>query len=180
MSGFLSAQYHQESKIKPPVPQVVYVKPVAKEIQIENALTNHLGLEAGKAQDLAVTIAKASNAENVPPEVLTGVIKTESEFKPDAKSKAGAIGYAQIRPKYWKGKTPYNITNEHGNIMAGAYILRQYYEETGSWSDAVKAYNIGITDFQNGKNLHSAEKYHTKVVNNIQLIALGEPQRNIQ
>jgi hypothetical protein len=174
---FCGAYYTQQNQPQP-IKTVVEVnrnEVFDESRKIEGILVSRCGMPTEQAEDVAPKIAKAAVSEKVPSEILTAVVKTESEFDPKAKSKTGSIGYAQIKPKFWKNETPYNIYDEDGNIMAGAYILRQYYEETGSWSNAVKAYNIGITDFKNGKNLNNAEKYHTKVSDNLEVIvAQGE------
>lgn len=170
---FFCGVYYAQQNQPQPIQTVVEVnrnEVFDESRKIEGILVARCGMPTEQAEDVAPKIAKAAVSEKVPSEILTAVVKTESEFDPKAKSKTGSIGYAQIKPKYWKNETPYNIYDEEGNIMAGAYILRQYYEETGSWSNAVKAYNIGITDFKNGKNMKSAENYHGKVVDNLEIL----------
>lgn len=134
------------------------------------ALISTYGIESADAHEIAHMVAYASVIEDVPIEILVSIIKVESEFDSKAKSKHGAIGYAQVKPSAWKNEIPYNVNNKQGNILAGAYVLKRYYLETGNWSDAVKAYNIGITNFNRGKMKKSASIYHEKVYTEMKLI----------
>ena len=92
---------------------------------------------------IAKSIYQASIDFNVPIQILVSVAWQESHFNPNAYSSAGCIGIMQVNPYVWQ--------NEFGipksllwridvNIRAGAYVLRYYYEKTGSWSKAVYRY----------------------------------------
>jgi len=134
---------------------------------VEAILTGVYSVDKKQARELAPVITNAAFENEVPVEILTSLIHIESSFKPDAKSNKGAIGYAQVMPRYWDGVTPYNIRDKYENIYAGAFILRRYFEKTGSWRKAIEAYNIGITNHRNRSFLDSASLYLSRIKNSI-------------
>ena len=79
---------------------------------------------------------------NVPKNLVYAVIRTESNFDPDALSHAGAIGYMQLLPSTAQamGVDPYN---PRGNIRGGvkylSILLRRFQDE----DLAIAAYNAG-------------------------------------
>jgi hypothetical protein len=90
-------------------------------------------------------ITQAEQANNLPPTLLARVLYQESRFRPEiingtVKSKAGAIGIAQIVPKWHPGVNPYNPTE---SIAYAAGYLRQLFNQFGSWDKALAAYNWG-------------------------------------
>lgn len=171
---------------KPPKEQPVVIQYIQKEDDYEKlcrersewahkALTEVYGIGEPRASEIAPMIAYASVIEDVPVEILVSIIKVESEFDQKAKSKSGAIGYAQVKPSSWKNQIPYNINNPQGNILAGAYVLKRYYLETGSWDNAIRAYNVGITNFNNGREKSAAERYHKKVYAEVRTVLASIP-----
>lgn len=96
-------------------------------------------------------IQDAAKKHGLDPQVLTGVIGTESGFNPDAISSAGAVGVAQFMPKtaasrgFTAGKDPDRDIEEAARYLAE---LRQNFKRTGSDDDdamdkALEAYNAG-------------------------------------
>lgn len=90
-------------------------------------------------------INQAEQANNLPPSLLSRVLYQESRFRPEiisgaVKSKAGAIGIAQIVPKWHPGVNPYSPTE---SIAYAGQYLRQLYEQFGTWDKALAAYNWG-------------------------------------
>ncbi|PNX47172.1 MAG: hypothetical protein BV459_04985 [Thermoplasmata archaeon M11B2D] len=116
-----------------------------------------------RAIPITKTILIASKKYNIPSYILAGLIATESSYIPEQKSKSNAIGYAQVKPVFWKRVCPYDISHPEENILAGAWILNRYREKTGSLDSAIMAYNIGITDFNRNKNMDAASRYFHKV-----------------
>lgn len=99
-------------------------------------------------------IEKYSDAYSVPKELVFAVIKTESKFRSDAVSSAGAVGLMQITPDtfIWLCKKNDDTSNDPAllyspetNIMYGTYYLDMLYSEFGSWDTALAAYNAGPT-----------------------------------
>ena len=88
-------------------------------------------------------ILAAAAKYNINPNLLKAVIRTESNFNPDAVSRAGAMGLMQLMPATAAslGVTdPFNISQ---NIDGGAAYLRKMLDQFGDESLALAAYNAG-------------------------------------
>lgn len=92
-----------------------------------------------------------ANEYNVPRELVFAMIKNETKFDPNARSRAGAIGLMQLIPKTAdevaeKLKiSEYDLYDAGTNIRFGTYYIAYLYRVTGSWENAVAAYNCGIS-----------------------------------
>lgn len=94
-----------------------------------------------------------SEMYGVPQETVYAVILTESRFKVDAISRAGACGLMQLMPKTYAliafelGRTPDSsmIFDPETNICFGVYLLSRLYSKYGDWDNALAAYNAGET-----------------------------------
>lgn len=98
-------------------------------------------------------VKAASEKYNIDEALIYGVIKTESNFNPDAVSGAGAIGLMQITPDtfewiqtYYKDDdyTVDDLKNYSVNIDYGTHILSILMDMYGDEDTAVCAYNAGI------------------------------------
>lgn len=125
------------------------------------------------ADYIADNIIIAEMTHKVPSNIMLALIKVESSFVMDAISHRNAVGLTQIRPSVWKDETEYNLYNPAENIMAGAQILRNYKIECGNWECALKAYNIGITNFKAGNQKKPAAKYVAKIKKELQRIDIA-------
>lgn len=160
---------------KEKIVEVVKVETVLDPITITktdvyNQLTNVYQMEPPRAAWWSHHIAYASDAHQVPSNILISVLSVESEFQLDAKSSAGAIGPAQVVPASWKKSLGYDIKDPIQNIYAGAYILNNYKETCGDWNCALRSYNVGITNFLKGKKKTAQTQYVNKV--KVQLAAV--------
>lgn len=98
-------------------------------------------------QNYENTIQHAAQRYGVDPEMLAGVLGTESNFDPAAVSSAGAVGIAQLMPKYFPGAG----RNPHEDIdTAAAYLkslrdsfLKDGMSEDDAYSAAFQSYNAG-------------------------------------
>jgi len=122
------------------------------------------------------TIQAAAKKYGIDPEVLAGVLNTESGFNPAAHNdKSGATGIAQLLPKYFPGagKDP------NKDIFTAAEYLGKLYdseknqrglEGKDAWEMALKDYNAGQTRVRDsqkpgGKPLtKETEEYPGKVL----------------
>jgi soluble lytic murein transglycosylase-like protein len=90
------------------------------------------------------SIQKAASKYDLPPGLIKGVIRAESNFQVDAVSRAGAQGLMQLMPATAKelGVTkPFNIDQ---NIDGGAHYLRKMLDSFGGDVKlALAAYNAG-------------------------------------
>ena len=95
-------------------------------------------------QIIEQTVQKAAAKYNLPPELITAVIRAESNFKVSAVSSAGAQGLMQLMPATAKElgvKNPFDIGQ---NIEGGTKYLRKMLDRFGgSVRKALAAYNAG-------------------------------------
>lgn len=95
----------------------------------------------------------AAERWSIPESVIYGVIHTESSFREDAVSHAGAIGLMQLTADtyewvyFLRGEecNPDTIAIPAYNIDAGAYLLSWLYARYGRWDTVYAAYNAGYT-----------------------------------
>lgn len=96
---------------------------------------------AGSLDDI---FRKASQKYNVPIELLKAVAKAESNFNPNAVSKAGAQGIMQLMPATARELGVVNSFDPVQNIMGGAKYLSGLLKKfNGDISLALAAYNAG-------------------------------------
>ena len=99
-------------------------------------------------------VTKEAAANGVEPALVYSVIKTESNFNHNAKSKAGAIGLMQLTPDTFKWlQTKLKPENEYTeddlyepavNIKYGCKFLSILIKKYGNRRTALCAYNAGI------------------------------------
>lgn len=136
--------------------------PVQEEKVIQQVVESY-GVKSPESRLMAMAIVDAAQKEQVPSTLIVAMVFTESTFNGNAKSKKNAVGYMQVRPKWWDSKTPYNLKDKYENLYAGAWVLGHYEEKTGNLDEAVKAYNIGLTDYNKGRSVAAADRYYGKV-----------------
>ena len=115
-------------------------------------------------------ISQAAQRNNIPAEILAGLIDTESSFNPNAVSSAGARGLAQFMPPT-AAEFGVNVNDPMSSIDGAARYLRylvDYFD--GDMNKAIYAYNGGMGNIErfggpipgNQEN----QEYLTKVLNN--------------
>lgn len=95
-----------------------------------------------KAKDYIRTIEDAAKAHDLDPELLGALIERESQFDPQAKSHAGAIGIAQIMQRF---HPDVDATDPTASIKYAAQYLKQNFARFGDMERALAAYNHGPT-----------------------------------
>ena len=96
-------------------------------------------------------IARHSRAHRLHPALIRAVIKTESDFDPQAVSRAGAIGLMQLMPQTAVRLDVRDSYNPDENIGGGTKYLRQLLDRfNGNLPLALAAYNAGE---------HAVERY---------------------
>lgn len=85
-------------------------------------------------------IQAAAQKWNVDPNLIRGVIATESNGKPNAKSDVGATGLMQIMPSNYKALGITDPTDPKQNIFGGAQLLSQLLDRFGNVQDALTHY----------------------------------------
>lgn len=100
------------------------------------------GLVAGTPAQYEGLITEASKKYDVPPAILSALLKQESGFNPNAVSPVGARGIAQFMPATAK-QFGINPDDPSQAIPAAAKYLAQNFKQFGSWDQALAAYNAG-------------------------------------
>jgi soluble lytic murein transglycosylase-like protein len=97
------------------------------------------------ARPYAAAISRAAAAEGVDPALLSSVAWTESRFRADARSSAGAQGLMQLMPATAAGLGVDPLDPEQA-LVGGARYLRAQLDRFGGRADlALAAYNAGPT-----------------------------------
>lgn len=108
----------------------------------------------------------------VPPEVALSVAQQESGMRQYANGQlivggAGEIGMFQVKPAAGAEVGVYNLADPRQNIIAGVSYLRDMYALTGSWGEALAAYNGGPGNWARGTVSPEARSYSVQVLNRV-------------
>jgi Transglycosylase SLT domain len=82
----------------------------------------------------------AASRQGIDPVLFLRQIAAESDFNPNAVSKAGAVGIAQIMPALHPAVDP---TDPYASLDYAARLMRGYIIHFGDWRRALVAYNAG-------------------------------------
>jgi len=89
-------------------------------------------------------INNAAKKYKLSPAIIKSIIKVESNFNPQALSKAGAQGLMQLMPNTAKILNVENVWNPEENIEGGSKYLRQLLDQfDNNLSLSLAAYNAG-------------------------------------
>jgi soluble lytic murein transglycosylase-like protein len=105
-------------------------------------------LDYSMANYISFVVLKECTKKDLRPELILGLIQTESDFDHSAiERKGGTYGLMQVRFDTWKDKHRIKNTNQlqqiTKNIELGTSILRQYIDSEGSLAKALYRYNTG-------------------------------------
>lgn len=110
-------------------------------------------------------IAKAERTHGLPRDLLARLLYQESRYRQDiitgeVRSHAGAVGIAQIVPRWHPTVDPLNPVE---SIHYAARYLRKLYDQFGSWRLALAAYNWGPGNI--GKYAAKPDQWPTETKN---------------
>jgi soluble lytic murein transglycosylase-like protein len=118
--------------------------PQAPENQRTFAPASNEAVSNVKHADIDTLIAQAAEKYNVDAQLIRAVIRHESNFNPNARSHAGAIGLMQLMPSTAKMLGVDNPFDPAQNIEGGTKYLRQLLDRyNGNVTLALAAYNAG-------------------------------------
>lgn len=143
---------------------VVTEGPTQRMLKILNATEDYGRVEEVPHDAALNTIHQSAMKYNLDPYLIMAVIKTESDFNPDALSHKGARGLMQLMPVVWRhyqpdsrcsGNHPPTLPCPDGdcifaptkNIDTGAHYLHDLIQRFDGRVDlALEAYNAGLTN----------------------------------
>ena len=123
-------------------------------------ITQGYGIRHDVAMEFSPWILEAAKRQQLEPELLAGLVITESSFRKNVTSSVGAIGPAQVRPELWSQFCGTGeLSDPAENIYCGAQILAYYKDRCGAEDCALQAYNIGPYS----RKVKAGQRYVTKV-----------------
>ena len=121
---------------------------------------------ASGSVDLDAIFEAAGQKYNLSPNLLKAVARVESNFRPNATSRAGAMGIMQLMPGTARGLGVSDAYDPEQNIMGGAKYLRSQLDRFGCIRVALSAYNAGPSRVagNGGQVLSFTQGYVNKVL----------------
>lgn len=97
-----------------------------------------------RCEALLPAIEAAARATGLDPAVLVGIVRVESNFRADARSRVGAMGLMQLMPKTASGTGCGDPWDPAENVLCGARVLAQFLKAyKGKLVYALSAYHAG-------------------------------------
>ena len=98
---------------------------------------------AGSSLGITAAVNSAAKSTGLDEDLIRAVIRTESSFRTDAVSGAGAMGLMQLMPKTAEEMGVDNPFDAQQNILGGAGYLKKLVNRFGDIRLALAAYNTG-------------------------------------
>ncbi len=128
-------------------------------------LVKAFGTNPVVAREFSDWVLEASMRHRLEPELIASLISVESSFQKSVESHRGAIGPAQVKPKFWTEFCGNNdLHDPEQNVYCGAMILSYLMDRCkGNYSCALSAYNVGFY----GDRWQAGKRYIAKIDRNV-------------
>lgn len=132
------------SKTETPVAQSDFQKILDKTVQLEKNTPIKSTNAAKSRAEIDNLIEEYSAKNGLDADFVKAVVRQESGFNPNAKSKCGAMGLMQLMPSTAKGLGVTNAFDAEQNIYGGTKYLKGLLDRFGNNKElALAAYNAG-------------------------------------
>ncbi|MBE0508365.1 MAG: lytic transglycosylase domain-containing protein [Marinospirillum sp.] len=140
---------------------------------LKKALQNHYLLQPQRADNFSRWILEAHEMTDVPIGFVTALIASESSFRYQVTSSAGAIGPAQVRPSDWQAFChPLDLKDPRQNVLCGAKALHHLYQSPAcneNWPCAFTHYNVGRGNLLKNRFPGAAERYIKRITTKLNM-----------
>ena len=138
-------------------------------------------LDEERSSSIARVAVREAYHRRIPPALVLGVMLTENDrFKPNARSKVGALGLMQIMPRLWAPNLGpilgRNLRDDETNLRYGVYILKHFAKHTPDTldaSDVLKTALLGYNGCVRGRNTPDCHAYPERVRRRVEQNALS-------
>ncbi len=122
------------------------------------------GLDSERALIFSDWILEASVRQQLPPEIIASLVYTESSFRKQVRSWAGAIGPAQVKPQFWRDFCGgVDLLDPEHNIYCGAQVLAHYKAQCGELECALRLYNVGPGNLRLPRYQQAGNRYLARI-----------------
>ncbi|WP_107496107.1 lytic transglycosylase domain-containing protein [Thalassobius sp. I31.1] len=130
LDGRAAEQYNNSVRLQPPT---------VTNLGRRDEVPAYTGQYRGEYTQMA---RAAARRYSIPEDLFLRLVQQESNWNPNARSSAGAIGLAQLMPGTARilGVNP---RDPRQNLDGGARYLKEQYDKFRSWRLALAAYNAG-------------------------------------
>lgn len=125
---------------------------------------------SGTPEQYKALIIQASKESGIPTDVLSGLLKQESNFNPNAKSPVGATGIAQFMPATARAEGVNPLDPKSAIPGAARYLKKQLDQFDGDMSKALAAYNAGagnVRKYGGVPPFEETQKYVSNILNSV-------------
>lgn len=116
--------------------------------KLSTGLQKAFSVAENKADRLSPMIISSADHYQIDPQLISAIIRQESNFNSHARSPTGAVGLGQIIPSYWRKDCGNDLYDEAVNINCTAHVLSSYHQQGGSWKKAIAYYNVGPAGYE--------------------------------
>lgn len=103
-----------------------------------------------QAEGLTTLVYRASERFDIAPQIVAGLICTESSARPEARNQ-GCLGLGQVSWRVWGRELrargialkASDLHDPHRGLVASVMVLRHYLDETGNMRAALRKYSGG-------------------------------------